>query len=127
MNPGQQTYTVVTRTEPSGLPRVEQLRADTPEEAAGAFKRFAMDPLSIMAVFEGEHESLYKDAAQEQPALVLEQKPSDYRLVGNSCWIAVGGFVVYVRKDSGGVSAEIYSDEVDSEVLSEAVVIPEAV
>lgn len=33
---------------------------------------------------------------------------SDYTLVGDSCWVTVGPFSVYIRHAEGGVSVEIY-------------------
>jgi hypothetical protein len=38
----------------------------------------------------------------------LDDQAKDYELVGNSCWITVGRFSVYIRKLDEGVSAEIY-------------------
>jgi hypothetical protein len=38
---------------------------------------------------------------------------NDYRLVGESCWIAVGEHVVYIRKQGRGVIAEIYDDKIN--------------
>lgn len=38
---------------------------------------------------------------------------NDYRLLGGSCWIAVGKYVVYIRQQGEGVIAEIYDDEIN--------------
>lgn len=49
----------------------------------------------------------------ESSKYLRHEGANDFRLVGNSCWIAVGEFVVYIRKDRGGVVAEIYDDQIN--------------
>jgi len=40
---------------------------------------------------------------------LLHERENDYWLTGDSCWIAVGDFVLYIRRQLGDV-VEIYED-----------------